>query len=147
MRRVIGVLGVMALTAGTPAGTRAASSQTSDAQLITNERALYDAVAKNDPERFRSLVLSDGFWATPSGWVPMGPLAGGLSAFEVPKWAIENPRVVWTDGNSALLLYIRTGGGLYGDRPFAPMTLASTLWTKRDGKWVAVYHQESADIP
>ena len=79
--------------------------------------------------------------------LPTGPLAGGLRAFELPKWSIENPHVVWTDGNSALLLYARTGGGSYDHRPFAPMMLASTLWTKRSGKWVAVHHQESENVP
>ena len=145
MRTALGVIGGMVAVASALAG--AASKQASETTLIANERALYEAVAKGDAEKFRSLVLSEGWWTTPSGWVPMGPLAGGLGAFELPKWGIENPHVVWTDGDSALVLYIRTGGGRYGERPLAAMNLASTLWTKRGGKWVAAYHQESEDIP
>jgi len=141
----MGVLGAMTVVASTLAGT--ASKQASETTLIANERALYEALAKGDAERFRTLTLPAGFWATPSGFVPMGPLAGGLRAFELPKVSLENPRVVWTEGNSALVLYVRTGGGSYDQRSFAPMTLASTLWTKRAGKWVAVYHQESEDTP
>jgi hypothetical protein len=145
MRRGIGVIGAIALVANTWTG--AASQQASEAALIANERALYGALAKGDAERFRTLILPSGVWATPTGFVPMDRLAGGLEGFAVPQWGIENPHVVWTEGNSALVLYIRTGGGLFGDRPFAPMTLASTLWTKRGGKWLAVYHQESDDFP
>ena len=111
--------------------------------LIANERALLTAVAKNDKAAFQSLVEPDGVWATVTGFVPMGPLANGLTEFEMPNWTIENPRVVWTDGNAALLLYIRTGGGSFGGRTLPPMMLASTLWTKRAGKWLAVNHQES----
>ena len=144
---VIGILGAIALAAGTLAGTEAASTQRSDAALIANERELYDALAKGNTERFRALILPEGVWTTPSSFVPMGPLAEGLRAFELSKWDIENPRVVWTDGNSALLLYVRTGGGSYDHRPFAPMTMASTLWTKRSGKWVAVHHQETNVVP
>lgn len=145
MRTAIGVTAAIALVASTLAG--AASKQASEATLIASERALYGALAKGDAERFRTLILPAGFWATPSGFVPMDRLAGGLSAFELPQWGIENPHVVWTEGNSALVLYLRTGAGRFGDRPFAAMTLASTLWTKHDGKWVAVYHQESEDVP
>jgi hypothetical protein len=145
MRTAVGAIAAVTLVAGSLAG--ASAKQASEATLIANERALYEALAKHDAERFGALILPAGFWATPSGFVPMDRLAAWLSAFELPRWGIENPRVVWTEGNSALVLYVRTGGGRFGDRPFAAMTLASTLWTKRDGKWVAVYHQESEDTP
>jgi hypothetical protein len=147
MRMIIGVLGATTLAAAAIAGAGASSTQGSNEALITNERELYAAVAKGDTERFRALTLPEGIWTTPSSFVPMGPIAEGLRAFELPKWSIENPHVVWTDGNSALLLYVRTGGGSYDHRPFAPMMLASTLWTKRGGKWVAVHHQESENVP
>lgn len=146
MRTAIGLIAASTLVAGALAGT--GDKQVPEATLIAHERALYEAIAKADADRFRTLTLPAGFWATPSGFVPMDRLvAGGLSVFDVPHWGMENPRVVWTEGNAALVLYLRTGGGRFGDRPFAATTLASTLWTKRDGKWVAVYHQESEDIP
>lgn len=145
MRTAIGVIATVTLVARTLAG--ATSQQASETELIAQERALYDALAKHDADRFRTLTLPAGFWATPSGFVPMDRLAGGLSPFELPDGGIENPHVVWTEGNSALVLYLRTGGGRFGERPFPSLMLASTLWTKRDGKWVAVYHQESEDNP
>lgn len=149
MRIIIVAIGAVALAAaaGVLPRTGTPSTQGTDAALVANERALYEALAKGDTERFRTLTLPEGIWTTPSGFVPMGPLAGGLSAFELPGWGIENPHVVWTDGNSALLLYARTGGGRYAGHPFAPLTLASTLWAKRDGRWVAVHHQESEHVP
>jgi hypothetical protein len=33
------------------------------------------------------------------------------------------------------------------NQPVPPMTYASTVWTERNGKWVAVFHQESAAAP
>jgi hypothetical protein len=39
--------------------------------------------------------------------------------------------------------YVRTGGGSFNRQSFAITTVATTLWTKRDGKWVAVHHQET----
>lgn len=135
----------MTLVAGTLAGS--ASKQAPDATLIASERALLDAVAAADAQRFRALTLPEGVWTTPTGFVPMAPLAGALDTFVLPQWRIENPHVVWSDGNSALLLYIRTGGGRFGDRRFADTMLASTLWAKRGGKWVAVHHQENEYFP
>jgi len=146
MKRTLVTLGLaaLALTAIRAQNTPAAKLD-ADAEktVIANERALYDAVAKNDKAAFQSLILPEGIWATLTGFVPIGALANGLGEFEVPTWGIENPHVIWRDGNTALLLYSRTGGGSFGGRTFPATMLASTIWTKRNGKWLAVYHQES----
>ena len=146
MRTLISLATVVALAAG--AADRRTSNQSADvAAVIQSEKALYAAVATGDKAAFEALTVPEGAWATPSGFVPMGPLADGLGAFAVARWSIENPRVLWSAGDSALLLYTRMGGGSFASRPFASMMLASTLWIKRGGKWLAVYHQESEDVP
>jgi hypothetical protein len=142
MKVFIGTLGTITLAASLLSAQDKPAAADS-ASLIQNERALYGAIAKGDKETFQALTLPEGIWTTPSSFIPMGPLADGLGSFELSTWTIDNARVVWTDGNSALVLYVRSGGGSFDHRSFAPTTLASTLWTKRAGKWVAVHHQES----
>jgi len=145
MRLNLVALGVGALIVTAVAQDRppAKLDAATEKMLIANERALFDAIARHDKAAFQALVAPDGIWATPTGFVPMNLLANGLDVFDVPKFGIENAHVIWTDGNAALLPYPRTGGGSFGGHPFASVMMASTLWTKRDGKWVAVYHQES----
>jgi hypothetical protein len=146
MNRIIGVISAMLLALAVTEAqqkTLATPNDTTEKTLVANERALYDAVAKADKGSFQSLVLPEGVWTTPLGFTPMNLLADALDNFQLPKWGMENPRVIWSDDNSALLLYARTGGGTLGEQRFAATTLASTLWTKRNGKWVAVYHQET----
>jgi hypothetical protein len=116
MKRLRVSVGALVLAAGSVHAVGQNSPDTSAALIIQNERALYQAVAKADQAAFQSLTLPSGIWATPSGFVPLGPLAGGLSAFEVPTWEIDNPRVVWTDSESALLLYTRSGGREFRSR-------------------------------
>ena len=146
MNEIIGVISAMLLAlAVTDAQQKTAATPNDTIQktLVANERALYDAVAKADRVAFESLVLPEGVWTTPLGFTPMNLLADALGNFHIPKWGIENPHVIWSDDNSALLLYSRIGGGTLGEQRFAAITLASTLWTKRNGKWVAVHHQET----
>ncbi len=57
--------------------------------------------------------------------------------------SVVNPRVTWSNDSSALVLYARTGGGRFSGHPLGATTLASTLWTKRGDKWLAVHHQET----
>jgi hypothetical protein len=144
MRLIAGTLGVLMLVTGARAaqdnaGTDAAAAR----ELIAQERALYGAVASGDRAAFDALVLPDGTWTTGSGFVPMRLLAGALSSFELPQWDIVNPHVTRTGSDAAVVLYSRSGGGRYAGQPLAALTLASTVWTRRDGKWLAVHHQET----
>lgn len=117
--------------------------QSAEKAIIANERALYDSVAKADKAAFQSLVVREGIWTTSTGFVPVHLLADGLGSFHIRKWNLDNPRVFWLDDNSAFVLYTRTVDGRFGDEGLAPTALASTVWTRRDGGWRAMFHQES----
>jgi hypothetical protein len=122
------------------------AAQDRDQPLIANERALQDSIGKADESAFSKLVLlSDGVWTSPTtdGFVPVKLLASGLDAFHLQKWEVINPRVTWLDANSAIVLSAWSASGTFGDRPVPATTLSCTVWTKREGKWVAVLHQES----
>lgn len=146
MTKAPGVLTAVVLAVSLVHGQQTATSQpadTTDAVLIANERTLLDAVAKADKTSFSSLFLTDGVWTTKSGFVPAALLVNGLDAFKVTKWEIVNPHVTRLGAESAVVLYSWTGSGTYGNQPLAPVTLASTVWTRRNGKWLAVHHQET----
>jgi uncharacterized protein (TIGR02246 family) len=124
-------------TAGQPAPTP------TETTLIANERALYDAVAKGDRTAFLSLTLPEGLWTTLPGFVPMKMLGDRLDTFALNKWDIVNPHVIRLDDNSAVVVYSWQGAGTSQNLPLPPTLLASTTWTKRDGKWLAAFHQET----
>ena len=114
--------------------------------LLANERALHEAVAKADKASFVSLVFPTGLWANPNtqGFVPMKLLADGLDGFKLSKWDIVNPtRHLARRRLGDRGLYVWKGSGTFGDQPVAPTTLASTAWTRRNGKWLAAHHQET----
>jgi hypothetical protein len=149
MMRTIALIGAITLAVAVSNAQEKTSGKPDAATqtlLIANERALYEAVANADTASFQALVVPEGVWTTTSGFVPLGVLTNGFESFKLPKWSVENPRVPWTDGNSALLLYVRRGGGIIGGQPSPETALASTLWTRRAGKWLAVHHQETALI-
>jgi hypothetical protein len=143
MRNIVGTFAAILLSLGINAAQDKTISKPNETTLIANERALGLAVAKADKASFSSLVLPEGVWTTKTGFVPMNLLADGLEDFQVPQWEIVNPHVIWMDENSAIVLYVRTGGGTFHDRPFAATSLASTVWAKRNGKWLALHHQET----
>jgi hypothetical protein len=114
-----------------------------DEVLIANERALQNAVAKADKAAFASLVVPEGTWTTSQGFVPMNLLEDGLDAFQLRKWEIVNPHVTRLDNDSAVVLYAGTVTGTFGNQPLPPTMLSSTVWARRNGKWLAVHHQDT----
>jgi hypothetical protein len=55
--------------------------------------------------------------------------------------------VLWVDDNTAVHYYRWTGKGTYMGQPVPSPVYASSVWTNRGGKWIAVYHQETAAMP
>jgi hypothetical protein len=100
-------------TAGSPLGEI-------EQAIVAQEQALYQAVAKQDTTSFQSLTIADGTWTTNSGFVPMQLLANDLGAFRISRFEIVNPHVKRLDGNSALLVYARTGQVTFGGQPLFP---------------------------
>jgi hypothetical protein len=114
-----------------------------DQALIANERALQTAVAKADKSAFVSLVLPEGVWTTRQGFIPMNLLSDGLLGFDVTKWEIVNPHVTRLTDDSAVVLYTWSGTGTLHGQPLPSTALASTVWTRREGKWRAAHHQQT----
>ena len=146
MRQIAGVFAVCTLSFSavfgqdTIGGTAVAEIEKA---IVAKEQALYEAVAKQDNASFQSLTVPDGTWTTSSGFVEMRLLVSDLGVFRISKFAIVNPHVKQLDDGSALVIYVRTGEATFGEQPFAPTALASTVWVKRDGNWRAIHHQET----
>ena len=148
MRKTSGMVAVILLAMGVTdaqekSGAKPTATGTIETTLIANERALQEAVAKGDRAAFQSLVLPEGVWTSKSGFIPMNLLLDGLDSFNVTKWDIVNPRVTLLGEGSAIVRSAWTGTGTFQNQPLASTTLASTVWTERNGKWLAAHHQET----
>jgi hypothetical protein len=147
--RVLVVTATLGLSAGAYLSAQDAQAEKT---IIANERAVNAAVAKADLAGFQAHVSAEG-WA-------IDPMGGRMSVAEFTKtfpemsksmkitsWDITDTQVLWVDANTAVLTYKWTGTGTYEGQPIPSPTWASTVWTKKAGKWTAVYHQETLVLP
>ena len=70
-----------------------------------------------------------------------------LDQVKITTWHIMDTKVVWVDDKTAVVTYMWMGAGTYMKQPVPGMVYASTVWTERNGKWLAVFHQETAAAP
>jgi hypothetical protein len=156
MKRVACTIGFVALAWGAafaqtappaaPAADKAAVTDKAAAEktLIALENRLNDAIARGDKATFQLLVAPDAVSADKGGFLPTSQFLQVFDRLKVKEWKIVNPQVLWVDATSAIVTYSWTGSGTFMDQPLDPMVLASTVWTKRGTRWLAVYHQETA---
>lgn len=134
------------------AASAAAQDPATEKQLVANERAINEAVVKGDAAAFKQYVAADG-WSM-DGMTGRMAVADFLKEFDqmskdmkVTSWDITDAKTIWANPSTAIQTYKWTGSGTYQGQPIPSPTWCSTVWTKRDGKWMAVFHQESASMP
>ena len=116
--------------------------------IIANERAVNDAFAKGDSAAFKALVAADG-WAVDSviGRAPVADMlkdfAGLTKELKITSWDITESKIVWVDATTAIHSYKWTAKGTDHGKPLVSPVWASTVWTKKSGKWMALFHHES----
>jgi len=143
---VIGVL----LCAG--AGELWAQDADAEKTIIANERTATEAYAKGNVAAFTGVVATDG-WAIDSmmGRAPVADLVKDFAAatkeVKISSWDITESKFQWPNATTAIHTYKWTGKGTDHGQPIPSPTWASTVWTKKDGKWMAIFHQESAAPP
>ena len=129
----------LAAKQATPAGDKAAIEK----QLIANERAINEAVAKNDMKTFNSFVDAQGYGIDPTGIMKVADIGPMFAQLKIASWNLDQSKVMWVDNNTAVHMYRWTGKGTFNNQPVPSPTWASTVWANRGGKWVAVFHQET----
>jgi hypothetical protein len=144
MRRVFAIFGVLVLSAGLAAAQDKAATEKA---LIANENKVNDAVAKGDKAAFSALVPSDSMMADGNGVMTTADFLPVFDTVKITTWKITDAKVEWVDASTAIVIYTWTGTGTFQGQKVPPKVYASTVWTKRGDKWVAVYHQESAAAP
>jgi ketosteroid isomerase-like protein len=147
------ILAAVATGVSLAAYVAAQTAQNSEAEkmLIANERAINEAILKGNLAGFKQHVASDGWAIDPM----MGRMATAefLQTFDqvakdlkITSWEITDTKTIWADPNTAVLTYKWTGMGTYQGQPIPSPVWASTVWTKRGGKWTAIFHQESSSM-
>ena len=126
-----------ATASSSPAATAPALVIGSDP--IANEKAIWEAIKNKNYEGFASALAADSIEVEPTGVFDKTATVKGVSEFDFSKAELTEFKATPLDDESALVTYTLK-------IPGAPQERHSTIWSKRDGKWLAVFHQ-GTEIP
>jgi hypothetical protein len=126
--------------------TGASSHAAIEKQLLANERAVNDAVAKNDMKAFHALVSSDAIGVDSGGITKINnpEFDKMMAQAKIQSWNIDSTQFQWIDDSTVVMMYKWTGKGTFAGQPIPSPVWTSTVWTNKGGKWTAIFHQETA---
>jgi len=108
------------------------------------ERAqINEAVAKGTRPPSPRSSQPDGASLDGTGFHEDVRLLGMFDQVKVKTWKISDEKVISVDPNTAIVTYKWGRLGHVPGKPFPTNVFASTVWTKKGDKWLAVFHQES----
>jgi len=127
-----------------PAPSMSKAAPATDEALIANERAMLDALEKKDADAFKAMIVPDAWSADANGFSKVSDFVPMIPQMTMTDSKMNDPKVVHIDANTAIVTYTWTGTATMPGMPTQDKpTYISTVWTKRGGKWLAIYHQET----
>ena len=127
-----------ATTSPSPSATVASTS--SDAEA--NEKLVWDALKKRNSDGFASYLAPESIEVEPSGISDKAASVKGVQGVDLSKAELSDWKTVRFDGDAALVTYLVRVPGQKPERE-----RHSTIWAHKGGKWLAVFHQGTPQMP
>lgn len=131
-----------AAAASSPAASPAAASATGS-DPIANEKIVWDLFKSKNYDAFATLLAPEFTEVEPDGVYDRAGTIKGVQTFDASKAVLSDWKAANINDDAALVTYSVKGPG----PPWDPMgERHATIWVKRDGKWLGIFHQGGTGI-
>jgi ketosteroid isomerase-like protein len=113
-------------------------------QIVAQERAGLDALKTGDLEAFGNATSEDAIFVDAQGIATKAEVMQHVTAFRLRDYTITGVRFLPLSPDSGLIAYDIVESGTSHGRDFTARVHISSLWRKRDGKWMCAFSQETA---
>jgi hypothetical protein len=130
------------------AATPKTAANVSETDAIAREKQLWDAIRNKDFDGFAGMLADDEVYVSNDGVHDKADTVKGVKELALTDVALSDWKFVAADKDAAVVTYTVALKGTSGGEqiPTQPVR-ASSAWVNRDGKWLAVYHQDTEVMP
>ena len=155
MKRLLTVALVLLASAGVATaqmnadkGSKAGKGSVEE-QLISLEKQAWEAWKNKNGSFFQTFLADDAVSISGSGVEGKAASVKSISTMpcEVKGYSLDNFKLTMIDKNSALLTYSAKQDFSCNGKAGPPQVWASSVFVKRNGKWLNISHQETAVEP
>ena len=126
-----------------PAETKAAAPLT-EADAIAKEKEIWQALTKKDLTGFGAMLAEDQIYVSGDGVHDKASTIKSVTGFVPTTVDYADWKLVPINNDAVVLIYKATvKGTMNGSAVPEGAAYTSSIWVNRDGKWLALYHQDS----
>lgn len=112
-------------------------------KLMAAENKMLDDLTAGNKDAFFA-VIAPGSWSLDEdGWMKIEDFKQAWDQLKIQSSKVSDMKVVPISVSSAIVTYKLEQKGSMAGQPFPSPVYASTTWVLKNGKWWAVFHQES----
>jgi ketosteroid isomerase-like protein len=129
-----------------PAESAPASGSRTDAlreQIVAQERAGLDALKTGDLKVFGASTAEDAIFVDAHGSATKAEVMEHTAEFRLHDYTMADVKFIPLSAESGLIVYMLTESGTSHGKDFTARVHVSSLWIKRDGKWLCEFSQET----
>jgi hypothetical protein len=115
------------------ATTPAAKAPEPGPDAIANEKAVWETFKNKDYDTFAAMLAPEFMELEPDGAYDKAGTIAGVKMMDAPKFALSEWKAAKLDDDASLVTYLVKAANGDQDRH-------STIWVKRDGKWLGLLH-------
>ena len=124
------------------AATPMAAAMT-EADAIAKEKAVWEAIKNKDYEAFGNMLADDQIEVMGESVNDKAGSIARVKDFEPSEVTFSDWKFLSIDKDAFVVTYTASMKGKYKGKEMPPLTgRASSAWVNRNGKWLAIYHQE-----
>jgi hypothetical protein len=139
-------------TTATSAPTSTAT--VSEAAITDQEKQIWETIKSKNGEAFGNMLADDFVYISSDGIYDKAGTIKGIKEFDATDVSFSDWKVVAIDADAAVVTYlIKMTAPMTPNAKPAPMTpnakpapmslRASSVWVKRGGKWLGIFHQDT----
>ena len=118
------------------------SKKAIERSLIAKEKALWEAVKKNDVNGFKRSFSADYVGVYEDGIHTLDVETEQVGEVKLKSYALSDIKMALPASDTAILTYKVNSQGDYKGQDFSGDYYCSSTWVSRGGRWVAVAHSE-----
>ena len=112
-------------------------------KLMAAENKMLDDLTTGKKDAFFGVIAPDSWSVDEGGWMKMDDFKQSWDQIKIQSSKASEMKVVPINATSAIVTYKLEQKGSMAGQPFPSPVYASTVWVQKNGKWWAVFHQES----
>ncbi len=116
-----------------------------EAEIIALEKQAWEEWKNGNKKFVENFVADDVFYVYPEGVANKSQIVEGVGSCKFNSYSLADFKFKMLDNNAALVSYIANQDIICDGKPEPKAVRSSSVYVKRNGKWLSTFYTETAE--